>query len=154
MYIESCERKRCTPLTCRHLSCALHTQHLFNYSINIVVCNYTTDLTGTHSGTCSTHPGREHTQFSHTLVCDCFIMSGTSHVCVLLLTCSQWCLPPVLPTSQRPIFLSVEPSRLLNIERKQSDGGGTGWGVQISSFAFIRACGLITLYLNLIPCCE
>lgn len=27
-------------------------------------------------------------------------------------------------------------------------------GVQISSSAFIQACGLITLYLNLILCCE
>lgn len=33
----------------------------------------------------------------------------------------------------------------------KTDRGGE---VQISSSAFLQACGLITLYLNLIPCCE
>lgn len=38
--------------------------------------------------------------------------------------------------------------------KREAERDGEGGGVQISSCAFIQACGLITLYLNLIPCCE
>ena len=69
-------------------------------------------------------------------VCSCY-PSGVLH---------RFC-----PEASDLFFSAINQVETLTQREAVQDGGG---GVQISSSAFIQTCGLITPYLNLIPCCE